>query len=343
MVDLRALKSVLQGPDNDTRTWFTHGIIDGSNDADADDACVDFSAGYPIVRVMTQPDQVPISCRVGMAMAGNGEAEWHPFLVGDEVGVAIPDGNYRNGGIIIARLNNEIDRFPTESVGGQDPTKNNFAFRRTRTPVIEEQAGPWTKRDALTGCLLSLDETGAVTIRAGNPGAPTEPASAIKVSHDILGMQNPDGTVFLQLNLVDDNFTVRVKDVVATLASGTAAESLVTVPRTFTLGNSGNPPLEHVVTTEAVVSIVMALLNVMSVGFAAIPATVGGAPGGIPFAAVLTALTTAGLAPVIAAAGTLTPPALAAIQGVFAAAAPKPNTPTGQLVPGIGCPGFLTG
>src|SRR5690606_24717279 len=125
----------------------------------------DEEEGEPLVRVLLEPTKVPVTCRVGSMCAGNGEGEWSPFVEGDEVMVLIPEGDERSGCVIICRLNNSIDRFPMDSVAGQDPTTNSFAFQRRRTPFIQEFAGPLFLRTALSEAFISIDSAGAVTIR----------------------------------------------------------------------------------------------------------------------------------------------------------------------------------
>lgn len=333
MIDWQGISDAIAPPE---RTWVTSGVVSGSDEADSEDACVDFSKGYPLVSVLAHPSLVPIRCKVAMRMAGRGEAEWHPFIVGDEVIVLIPGGDFRAGGVIVGKLNNELDTFPTESVAGQDPTKNNFAFRRTRTPVVEENAGPVLLRSALTGGMVSIDEVGAVTLRAGNVDDPTAPASALKLSSEVLGLQDPTGTRILQLNLENDTFTMRLKDTVLTLSSGDSpvGQSQLATPLQFQVSTSGQPSLEHVATTEAVFNIFIQSL----LAFAAAN------PGPVTGGALATFLNTA-LGPLIAttvANGTLSAPVAAGIAAAFASAPQKATLPL-QTRPGIGCVGFLAG
>lgn len=117
------------------KDWLSIATVD-------DDEPVTFDPDLgPLVNVTTQPKQIPLVCRVGMRIAGRGEGEYFPFVAGDEVLVAILQGDARAGGVILCRVCNGIDRFPT-TVAGQDATKNNFAFTRSIAPHLEERDGP---------------------------------------------------------------------------------------------------------------------------------------------------------------------------------------------------------
>ncbi len=344
-MDAAAWGEGLAAPGLDPRTWCSYGVVSGSSDPDSEERCVDFTEGYPLVSVLTQPGLVPLRCKVAMRMAGNGEAEWHPFLPGDEVFIAIPEGDHRAGGVILGKLNNAIDRFPVGSVAGQDPTRNNFAFRRTRTPVVEENAGPVLLRSALTGGTLSIDETGAATLRSGNVGDPTAPAAAMRIAQDVMGWQSADATMLLQLATTDETFTMRLKDTVLTLSSGSSAVNLnqLITPGVLQVSASGQPPAEHVCTTEAAFSI---LINSLTLLLAPLNLVFAPITGTALATIIQTMLTTAlPLAiPGIATAG-ITPAVASGIATAFTAALPKPPVVPGvaQTSPGIGCVGFLTG
>lgn len=328
------------------RSWVSYGVCEGT-DTDGDTPVVDFSSGQPLVRVMLHPDLIPAYCRVGMAAGGNGEAEWHPFIAGDEVIVVIPEGNPRSGPVIVGRLTNEIDLFPVGSVGGQDPTKNNFSFKRTRTPYVQEHAGPVLIRSALTGAMLSMDETGVITLRGGGStaGDPTSPAPGFQMGPDVIGFQDATGKYALQMSITNATFGFLVGDATFSLSGSDAKnpQNMMGVPGSFALATAGNPPLEHVATAESVANILANALTILAAAFTATGITpLTGATAGtiietfatVGFPAALTA----------AAATPLLPTILAAITAAFAAAPPKPNTPgTGQLAPGLGAVGTLTG
>lgn len=343
-IDWRAIMDGQKGPGADTRTWISFGVVGGEATPNGEEPCVDFSTGQPLVRVMLQPDLVPCWARVRMNIAGNGEGEWEPFLPGDEVICAIPEGNYRAGVVILGKLCNDIDRFPSESVAGQDPKLNNFAFRRRRTPVIEEQAGPVAQRNALTGGFWTLAEDGSVTIKAGDPTNPTGPGiGALQISADMLALQSADGRFLFQLNQTDGLLVLRAGDAVVSLSdSGSAIQNnMISVGGVLILSVGGNPPIEHVATTEATFTIVTGILQALSAAFALlIPPTINGPAIAVVINGVLAALP--GLVAGIGTAG-ISPTLTAAITSAFAAQLPKPNSLIGQTSPGLGIKNLLSG
>lgn len=306
------------------KQWITIGLVAGSDD----DSPVDFNRkdGQVYVNVELQPSKIDALCRVGGGCAGAGEGEYFPFLPGDEVLVALPEGREDCGGVIISRLNNVHDAFPMDSVGGQDPTKNNFAFRRRRTPFVEEFAGPVTLRNALTGALLSLDSKGGVTLSDGEH-------SALQLSADALTLQGPSDPqtaprLLLQLNVTEERGLLQVGDAQLLLnSSKTGQGSFLTVPTELTVSLGTSQPAEHVATIEAVLALLEISLTAIGGGF------------GVPALAALGIAVAAGGAPM----GTL---AAALASGLpIAAQTPKPPaSPTGvQLAPGLGAVRFHVG
>jgi hypothetical protein len=113
------------------------------------------------------------------------------------------------------------------------------------------------------------------------------------------------------------------------------------------LATNGNPPLEHVVTTEAVANIIANTFTTLAAAFLAAGAIVP-QTGSTISALILAWLTAPGFAASFtgAAAGptsALNPVVLQAILAGYAAMLQKPNTPSGQLTPGLGCPGLFAG
>lgn len=317
-LDTRTLGEAVSHDGIDPRTWVSYGIVEKP--------IVEFSEEYgPVVTVRLQPDDILVGCRVAAFVAGNGEGAYFPFVEGDEVLVALPGGNTQ-GACIVGRMNNSIDKFPMDSVAGQDPTTNTFSFTRRRTPVIDEFAGLYVLRQATTEALLSFDSKGSVTLKDGNK-------NALQMSADLIGVQSGDAKYLMQLDLTGSRFTVQVNDSILTLSGSDASPYTggIYTPGSFTVGVATNPPVEHVLTTEA-------LANILSVWATAI----GGA-----YAPIAAAMNPASVADAITAAATtpLLPNTGTAIAAVFAAPKVKPPAVTGQgqLMPGIGCASFLTG
>lgn len=340
--DLQSLGAALAHPGMDPRTWASIGTVSTSEDEPVE---FDVEHGQPYVQVTLQPSGSPVLCRVGGQVAGNGEAEWHPFVKGDEVLVVLPEGFEDSGGVIVSRLNNALDAFPTDSVAGQDPTTNTFAFRRRRAPVVEEFAGPITWRSALTGALIAIDDKGHVTIKDSEN-------SALQMGADVIGFQGPSTTesppnFLLQLDLTGEHFLVQVRDAILSLSSSRAnpEQNTLSVPGALTIGTIGNPPLEHAASAEAVANVIEKVFAALITVINAIGPTplTGTSLGGAlatwlaspAFSAAWTTAASASLGSISASLPTV-------IAAAFAASLPKPQGVT-QLQPSIGSPGLLIG
>lgn len=325
-MDRAALAEIVRGPGVDTRQWVSFGTVDAGEDlVEFDD-----DEGAPLVNVTLQPSKVPVRCRVASFAAGDGEGEWHPFVAGDQVIVAIPAGNERDC-VIVGRLNSSLAPFPSGSVAGQDPKTNSFAFTRRRTAHVAEYAGPYLVRQATSGALLSIDAAGAVTIRDGQKGA-------LQMSADLFGYQSGDAKCLLQIDLTGERFTLQVNDALLSLSGSGASPqaNAIVAPGALSIATSGNPAAEHVATAEAVAGLLTQLL--LAIGTASPGPIIGAALGGAAPAIVATAITAAGQIPLL-------PPVAAAVAGAFAAALQKPaGVPgQGQLKPGLGAAGLLVG
>ncbi len=175
-------------PGADPRQWISYATVDAdTKDAKsiqfADDGGNPSPYG-PMVSVTLQPSGISVPCRVGHQVAGDGEGEWYPYAAGDEVLVAVPEGNERAGCVIICRLNQEIDGWPTV-VAGQDPTKNTFGFRRMRTPFIIETAASYLIRSAKTGSQIGIDANGNLIMNDGDKGT-------LLIGPEVIGMASGD-------------------------------------------------------------------------------------------------------------------------------------------------------
>jgi hypothetical protein len=307
-------------PGIDPRQWISYGLVHATDPKDI--VTFDAELGQPMVCVMLMPSRNEVHCRLSSVIAGNGEGEYHPFVKGDEVLVALPSGNEAAGPVIIGRLNNAFDRFPMDSVAGQDPTTNTFAFRRRRTPFIEETAGPIMFRSAPTGAFLSIDLNGVVTLRDGEK-------NAFQVSADVFGYVSGDGNAVLQLSLTGKQYIMQMGSAYMQLSDSPNDPNTILVPGTFVLGTSGNQPAEHVATAESVVTLLSSFLaqygTLLGITTANLDVSLAG----------IVAATKAGLAG--------TPLTAAAIMAMFALPTPKPPAVGIQLMPGLGCSGFLVG
>lgn len=339
-VDWNGLMDNMRRPGADTRQWISYATVDRQTDDDPEPEVVFDDEFGPLVKVTLQPTMVPAYCRVSASVAGNGEGEYHPFVFGDEVIVAIPEGDERAAPCIFGRLNNAIDKFPMDSVAGQDPTTNTFGFKRCRTPRIDEYAGSYTMRSAKTGAIMGFDSTGTVTILNGD-------SSGLQIGSDVVGFSTKDGSALMQLNLNDRAVALRCDDAVLTLAAtGSNAYSAISVGESLAISTGTNAAAEHVLTVESLFNI---LANVIALAFTTWSPT---PPMPVPILtlSLLGAAMTAMFADplfvpfLLAGATAPLPPLLAA--GINAALMMQPQkqmAPLGQTNPGIGCAALLVG
>jgi len=264
--------------------------------------------------------------------AGNGEGEFYPFVSGDEVLVAITEGDERAGCVIIGRLNQSHDVFPT-TVAGMDVTQNNFGFRRHIAPFVVEVGQGYTIRQASTGAQLALDQTGQVWLADadGSQLAMTPDVVSLMLSGETAGLQIDVSNQ--QVNLLAGSTNFQVSESAVVLQTG----------GTVSLASSGNVANLHLISLEQVVT----LFNGFLVGLAAILAEAGAVPLTGPTLALILSPSPPLANPLIMnlalPAAVLNPitPYLPAI--VASLQVPK-EPPTGALVlTGVGLPGFLVG
>lgn len=343
--DQRTMGEAFGFPGIDPRVWISMARVDDSGQ-DQGEQIVEFDAddGQVYVNVLLAPSDMPMRCRVGGLCAGPGEGAYFPFVSGDEVLVAVPEGHFRSGGVIIARLNNAYDAFPFESVASGDPTKNSFGMIRTRTAFTLEAGASIMLRSAAAGAFLQLAGTGNITLRDASK-------NVLQMSPDVFGFQNGDGDIVMQLDLNAKRYNLAIGQAQLTLSGdggGANPQSVLQVPSSFAVtagGQSIISAVEHVLTTEAFCNLLAQIMNVLGGLMASLPNPVTPATLSALFLdpAFSTACVAAG-----ASAATLTPlnPAVAAaLFAAFASPSLKPpGTPgVGQTMPGIGCAGFLSG
>lgn len=324
------LGDAISGPGNDTRQWVSYGTVDAE---EAGGKPVRFDKIGPMVDVKLHPSAAHVTCRVASWCAGRGEGEYYPFVQGDEVVVLVPEGDERAGCVIVGRCNNEIDEWPT-TVAGNDPSQNNFGFRRIAVPFVTEVRQSYVVRNAVTGALWSMGADGSLTFKNGFDGF-------LHVGPDFVGMQASNDTgqspvqdptkpqLVFQLNLQDEIIDMRVQAPTKFVQLKLdPANSLLAGGGTLSVQMGGAAVArEHVITTEAVSNILTNLL----IGLAAFsaPGALAGLTGAAP-AVVAQALSLSGATP-------LNPLVSTAIAAAMVLKAPNP---TGNL-PAIGCPAFL--
>jgi hypothetical protein len=343
--DQTTLAQAFAVPGIDPRVWISYGVVDEAG-AGEDEQAIEFDRddGQVYANVLLKPYDTPIRCRVGQLFAGPGEACFFPLVPGDEVLVAIPEGHFRAGAVIIARLNNAYDAFPFDSVAGADPTKNSFAVFRTRTALTIESGASVMVRSAAAGAFLLLSGQGNVTLR-------DSAKNVLQMSPDVFGFQNGDGDVVLQLDMNAKRFNLAIGNAQLTLSgdgSGSNPQSVLQVPSTFAVTAAGQSiitAVEHVLTTEAFCNLLAQIMNTLGLLMLTLPNPV--TPNALSALFVDPAFATSCIAPgaSVAAHSSLNAAVAAALFGAFTGASLKPpGVPgQGQLMPGIGCAGFLAG
>lgn len=233
----------------DTRTWVSYGTVTEDTPEQRSVRFVDESDNPipegPLISVELHPSGVPVVCRVASQCAGVGESEWHPFIQGDEVLVALPEGNTHAGCMIIGRGNNALDSFPLV-VAGQEVKSNTFGFKRIRTPFIVETAASYLIRSAVTGAQFGIDQTGQVIFNDGD-------GSRFFMGADAVGFSTSDGSTSLQA-------LVEAQQLAMTAGSTTSflldkSSSQFTTTGTLSLGTTGNLSMQHAVSLEQVVNL----------------------------------------------------------------------------------------
>ncbi len=334
---MRDLSEALASAGMDPRTWLSFGTVDAGTQT------VDFDEDLgPLVLVTLQPSQIDVYCMVSQTVAGDGEGEFSPWVPGDTVLVGLVGGTPTGGPVILGRFNNTTQKWPT-SVGGQDATKNTFAFRRSRTPVIHEYAGSFLIRQSPSGAMLSFDSNGTLVMKDGSGGG-------LQMSPDLFGYQNKEADCLFQIDTSGKRAMLQVGGARFILADSSASPpgSSVMTPNNLTLMSGSNAAGEHAVSTEAVYNILANWMTAIGLMIAAIPDAMG---TGIPIAlgALFATPATSGLSTSvpIAAVTPIDPLLALAILGAFSSALPKdPNTSTlggYQTAPGIGCSSTLIG
>jgi hypothetical protein len=252
--DARRFARAFNGPE---KQWSSYGIIDPDGKGGPALTLVDDSgqpSPYgPMLNVTLQPSGVSVPCRVLGQVAGDGEADYYPWAAGDEVLVMLPEGDERGAPVIVGRLNQELDVWPTV-VAGQDATQNKFGFRRIRAPFIVETAGGYLIRSATTGAQIGIDSTGQVILSGGE-------RENMVLGPEALGFTSGDGETFMQAFPPSKEVYFGAGQATF-LLSATETKFLSTGPISFaTAGGQAN---QHAVTAEQIIGLLVNLLTYMA-------------------------------------------------------------------------------
>ena len=261
-------------PGSDTRQWCSYGVVMQDAPGARSVRYVDEDGETPhpfgvVVDVTLHPSGAEVQCRVASQCAGNGEGEWYPFIAGDEVVVLIPEGNEQAACVIVGRLNQKLDVFPT-LVAGQDATQNNFGFRRQLAPQLYEIGAGWQVRSAVTGAGITIDDSGQVFFASGDK-------HLLALTSDVISLATGDGNLFFQMRVNDEQVTFGTSQ--TAMVVGDAASSFLT-PGTLALGTGGNNPVFHAAHIEGVAGLASLIVDgiksaLNGVGFTGTSATGG--------------------------------------------------------------------
>lgn len=108
-MDVQRLGQALARPGMDTRVWVSLARVVAR--------AVDLDEGV-FVDVELEPSGTRETARVAPVYAGNGFGLYAPLKVDDEVLVAIPNGDFDLGAVVLARLWNGDDKPPTDAREG---------------------------------------------------------------------------------------------------------------------------------------------------------------------------------------------------------------------------------
>lgn len=329
-MDHHALARAAAGPNTDTRCWFSYGTVD--DEAEGAPSVIfteeDGSPSKvgPLVRVTLQPSGVPVLCRVATPVAGAGEGFWLPFVAGDEVEVALPQGSERAWPVIVGRTNNGLDVWP-DKVCGMDATKNNLAFLRTRAPFALEAGPALMLRSAETGAQLTMAPDASVQLASGD-------GHMLYLLADVVGLQTSGQEAMVQLDPGAGTAGLYGKGASLLVAEG---ETKLATPGAVSFATLGTAALAHVTTAESVAGIVYQVLSNIGSTMA------GAGPSAASIqAAFASAYGTPGLADTVA--GVVSAAAHAGLAGAVAGAVKSGlDAPKDSSNPGLGCKGFLVG
>ncbi len=231
-------------------TWVSYGIVNAETPEEPSVQLTGQDGGTlaygPMLSVTLQPSGRVVSARVGSMVAGAGEAEYYPFVAGDEVVVLLPEGHERGGAVVVSRLNQSLDAWPSV-VAGQDATKNTFGFRRMRTPFVVETAASYLIRSAVTGAQIGIDPEGKLILSDGDQGT-------LVIGPEAVGIASGDGTAFVHV-LPPTKETYIGADTTTFLISPN--ESQFISQSSISFATAGGMASGHGVTAEQVVAFVI--------------------------------------------------------------------------------------
>jgi len=142
----------------DTRHWVSYGVVGTVNDAgdvdDTDQNAILIAPGGVMVDVVLYPSEEPVTCRYAGISGGPSVTILAPIHPGDEVLVALPDGELGLPPAIVAILNSRAVPLPLEQDGKP-------VFRNDRLSVFAQDV-PVEVRTA-SGASVRLETDGTIS------------------------------------------------------------------------------------------------------------------------------------------------------------------------------------
>jgi len=317
--DYASQREAAAGPGSDTRQWISNGVVN----ADQPSApSVDFTSKEgPLVNVRLHPSDIDVRCRVASFIAGGGQGEWHPFVGGDEVLVALPQGSERGGCIIVGRLNNGVDAAPTNSAN-IDITKNETTTRVSIPNFAWTISNGWILRSQTTGAQLALDVKGGWMMNSGDL--------------HFMSLNSQGATLSIAKMASYLSIDASTGRIVFSAKAGSKA-AMVFDPSSGNIyaTTQGGVPVGHIATIEGVCNLIQGFMSAWALTIAAAVPIFG---VGAALAATLTPATTPLLMASGVGLGALLPSG--PITAAIAAALAIPRDPVG-LKQGVGTPGFF--
>ena len=247
-MDVSSFGDAFARPGMDPRQWVSYGTVDEDTEDQhsvrfADDDGNPLPTG-PLVTVTLQPSGITVVCRVASFVAGVGEGTWYPIQQKDEVLVLLPQGDEMAGPVIVGRLNQALDEWPS-TVAGQDATQNNFGFWRLRTPFVIESAEAFLIRSAKTGSQIGIDGEGQVVLNNGD-------RNNVFIGSDAISISSGDDDTFLQLNFTERRITAATGDSRFELSA--SGESILHATGALNIGSAGARGKGHALSSEQIIA-----------------------------------------------------------------------------------------
>lgn len=154
-IDTGRLRNLVSGPGVDTRYLLTLAVVDK--------VVVDPQEGV-FCDIALLPFEQPETARLGVPYAGNGFGFYFPVEVDDVVLVAVPDGDFGSGAVIISRMWSAADPPLAEAQGAADTDSGPGQYEGSPNVTLRAKAGAHTKIIVSSGANVTIQVEGNGTI-----------------------------------------------------------------------------------------------------------------------------------------------------------------------------------